>query len=124
MPNRILRDWTDSIENRIKEIELLQKGMPKVKNGNPLQAVKFSLSSEKRRLKIRLSRLNGKSHTLNQAIKLINSVGGKCEICGKSNNPSIDHIIPISKGGHDGIENLRVLCVSCNAKKGGKHGQN
>lgn len=117
MPNRIL------IEDRIKEIEELQNSLPKVKAGNYLQAIKWSLSCEKRRLKIRLSKLNGKSHTLKQAIELIKSVDGKCAICGDSSNPTIDHIIPISKGGHDGIENLRVLCGSCNSKKGGSYGR-
>lgn len=44
----------------------------------------------------------------------------KCSICKKElekNYIHIDHIIPISKGGTNNIQNLQVLCVECNLKK-------
>lgn len=43
-----------------------------------------------------------------------------CKLCGQELDWKylhIDHIIPISKGGGNEIENLQVLCVECNLKK-------
>lgn len=44
--------------------------------------------------------------------------GNKCVLCGNTENLSIDHIIPLSKGGSNKDDNLRTLCVDCNQLKG------
>lgn len=33
---------------------------------------------------------------------------------------SVDHIIPLSKGGKDGTDNLQPMCITCNKKKHNK----
>ena len=43
---------------------------------------------------------------------------GKCVICASEEDLQIDHIIPFSKGGSDEPENLRILCKTCNVKRG------
>jgi 5-methylcytosine-specific restriction endonuclease McrA len=54
-----------------------------------------------------------------------------CPICqtpidweypGRPNSPEVDHIIPHSQGGPDNINNVRVICRTCNRKLGGKNG--
>jgi hypothetical protein len=41
----------------------------------------------------------------------------QCVICHSKERLSIDHIIPISKGGDSSPENLRTLCLSCNSSR-------
>jgi 5-methylcytosine-specific restriction endonuclease McrA len=67
--------------------------------------------------------LKGRKHTLETRKKwelLKKQYGYTCPMCGKK-EPKIklteDHIIPLSKGGSDYIENIQPLCVSCNTKK-------
>ena len=41
-----------------------------------------------------------------------------CQYCGKSNDLTLDHVIPRSRGGKSIWTNLVTACRSCNAKKG------
>lgn len=42
---------------------------------------------------------------------------GVCQACGSTENPTLDHIKPFSRGGRHTPQNLRVLCLSCNSSK-------
>ena len=46
----------------------------------------------------------------------------KCLCCGEKRRSlfTIDHIVPLSKGGSNGKRNLQTLCFKCNGKKGNK----
>jgi hypothetical protein len=44
--------------------------------------------------------------------------GERCVICSSQERLQFDHIFPKSKGGNDESENLRVLCRTCNIKRG------
>lgn len=46
--------------------------------------------------------------------------GEYCLFCGSGNDLTLDHITPWSHGGADTVENLRVLCRSCNSTRGNR----
>lgn len=66
--------------------------------------------------------------------KIYRRDGGVCKECsspvsrfGNTNSPfqtkppaAVDHIFPRARGGQNNEENLRLLCISCNASKGAK----
>lgn len=43
-----------------------------------------------------------------------------CKVCGSRSNLTVDHILPVSKGGGKELSNLQVLCGTCNELKGDK----
>jgi 5-methylcytosine-specific restriction endonuclease McrA len=45
---------------------------------------------------------------------------GKCHYCKKKRKLTIDHVIPLCKGGQHVKENVVGACFQCNTKKGRK----
>jgi 5-methylcytosine-specific restriction endonuclease McrA len=44
----------------------------------------------------------------------------QCQSCGQTDletNLTIDHIIPLARGGQNDISNLQTLCCKCNQRK-------
>lgn len=50
--------------------------------------------------------------------RLCDDFGNKCLWCGKTNiELTVDHVVPLIKGGTNYIENIQPLCRVCNSKK-------
>lgn len=58
---------------------------------------------------------------LDHWIELVSRFNGWCPYCGEyTEKLTVDHVVPISAGGTNTIENLIPCCSSCNSKKGAK----
>ena len=66
----------------------------------------------------------GGSHTEEQWQSLKSFYDYKCLCCEKQ-EPEIkltrDHVLPLTQGGTDSIDNVQPLCARCNSKKNNKH---
>ena len=73
-----------------------------------------------KRKNYRLKRMAEGSHTFGEWELLKKQYGYTCPVCNKK-EPEIklteDHIIPLSKGGSNYIENIQPLCKLCNCRK-------
>lgn len=47
---------------------------------------------------------------------VLEASGGLCALCGGAAS-TVDHIIPWSRGGGSGLDNLQALCRPCNSRK-------
>ncbi|HHL0960373.1 TPA: HNH endonuclease [Serratia marcescens] len=51
-------------------------------------------------------------------LRIFKRDGFRCKHCNTSDDLTIDHIHPVSKGGNSEDENLQTLCMPCNRAKG------
>lgn len=80
----------------------------------------YSWRKNKRNRVIKRIRELGSSHTYGEWENLKAQYNWTCPCCKKAESViklTEDHIIPLSKGGSDNIENIQPLCRSCNCKK-------
>jgi 5-methylcytosine-specific restriction endonuclease McrA len=58
------------------------------------------------------------SYTQKEWDSLLENTGHKCLACGRVDRPlTADHVIPLSKGGSNTIDNIQPLCGPCNSSK-------
>ena len=62
----------------------------------------------------------GGNFTDNEWKQLCQKYSCRCLACGEKKPLTVDHVIPLSKGGTNTIENIQPLCKSCNSKKNNK----
>lgn len=121
---QIQRNWREN--NRERKREHARKNMQKKRliNPEPLRnrARQWKQANHERVLTINRARASRKinapgSHTTDQWLLLCQWFGNRCVCCGVSGNLTADHVVPLSKGGSNDIDNLQPLCGLCNSRK-------
>lgn len=67
-----------------------------------------------------IHKIKRKQFSSTERTKIYNKSKGRCAICGKFvpyDNFTVDHIIPLAKGGSNAMDNLQVACSVCNLIK-------
>lgn len=54
-------------------------------------------------------------------LQVLTEAGGKCKMCGRTSDLTLDHIKPVRLGGGDSLGNLQALCRPCNSRKGASY---
>lgn len=100
-----LRGWKQANKDKVRQHRrtLYRK--------NPMS---FLIREHRRRARM-LS--NGGSYTQKQWAALCDWFGNACLRCGVTGRLTVDHVIPIARGGTNDIANLQPLCGSCNSGK-------
>jgi 5-methylcytosine-specific restriction endonuclease McrA len=62
----------------------------------------------------------GDKFTGKEWVDVCNKYKNRCLCCNKRKPLTADHVIPLSRGGTNGIDNIQPLCRSCNSRKGTK----
>lgn len=62
----------------------------------------------------------GPSFTKSDWQRYLDLFGERCLACGSDSKLTVDHVVPLVKGGSNTIENLQGLCQPCNSSKGAK----
>lgn len=60
------------------------------------------------------------SHSPEELNRLFDMFQGNCAYCIGGKATTVDHIVPLTKGGTNNIDNLVPCCRSCNSSKGNK----
>lgn len=89
----------------------------KYREANIERARENALRGQKKRYRLMKAAREEGRVTKTQKFELVAAYGYKCMCCGATESITFDHIVPISKGGKDVIENIQLLCGSCNSSK-------
>lgn len=60
-------------------------------------------------------------YTIEEWVALCEKYDNRCVSCKQQIGLTVDHVVPLSQGGKDTIDNIQPLCRSCNSRKNDRH---
>lgn len=66
----------------------------------------------------RIKQAPGEGLTLAQWDQIVEEQQGRCYYCGEHSKMTMDHKVPLSRGGAHSPSNIVAACVTCNKRKG------
>lgn len=99
---------------------VLTHALPMLRRGEVLPLILLKELQQSVEMAVALRRRRRDTHLRSRGLNesVMERDGRRCVLCRKRSNLTIDHIIPLARGGGSEIENLRVLCRRCNSAKG------
>lgn len=96
------------------------------------QKIRLKIDPEYRNRKYRQSDLKNRRrekilwamedhYTIEEWLELCKKYDNRCLACKQQTKLTVDHVIPLSQGGADTIDNIQPLCTSCNSRKNDRH---
>lgn len=80
----------------------------------------FKIKRKNRQYKRRALEKNAGHFTPTEWKEVLGKYGENCLKCGSTEHVTVDHVIPLIKGGSNTKDNLQPLCLTCNCSKGTK----
>lgn len=116
------RQWTAANPDKAKTIRkrAYQVNIETIRIGKRLyrkRRPEVKLASDHKRRALKMSVADGTVSAAVVAELMANNPA--CTYCGQPGS-TLDHVVPLARGGRHSIENLTVACVSCNSSKGAK----
>lgn len=105
--------WRQEHIERARELKRESQARNWVKN-----LERNALNAHRRRAKIRGA--EGEGLTLSQWRQMCKECGNRCSYCGSKEKMTVDHVIPLSRGGKHDVSNIVPACKPCNIKKNNK----
>lgn len=129
-----LRKWAADNPDLKREYARRSNAKPEVSANNVRRARRWQEANPEKAQDSRLvsdrnrrARRRGSSdtHTKEDVAEILRRQKFRCAECGasvrKTTERHVDHIMPLSRGGSNGKQNLQVLCPPCNLRKAAKH---
>lgn len=126
--NEYKRAWREENAERLLVLDLAYRRKYDAEHKEAVAATKLAwaranpdkrvAAQNKRRSRI----LSSTEHyTSEEWQELCKKYGNACLACGRVDRQlSVDHVIPLSKGGSNAIDNIQPLCRPCNSSKNAK----